>query len=58
MTNKDLMKLMADIECALYYRIDGSDNPEGIGNDELRKAHDMIDELLNYWYELTGCIID
>ena len=56
MTNKEIFKALSDIECALYYRADGSDNPESIDTQALKKAHDMADELLNYWHVLTGCL--
>ena len=56
MTNQDIFKALADVECALYYRVDGSDNPENVSIEELKKAHDMVDELLNYWHNITGCI--
>lgn len=54
MNNKDILKALADIECALFYRMDGSDDPENVSIDDLREAHEMADTLLNYWHDLTG----
>ena len=57
MTNQDIFKALVDVECALFYRVDGSDNPENVNIDDLKKAHDMADELLNFWHEITGCVL-
>ena len=57
MSNQDILQALSEIECALYYRVDGSDNPENVSYEDLKKAHDMTDELLNFWHDVTGCIL-
>ena len=54
MTNQDIYSALADIECALYYRKDGSDNPEGISVEDLEKAHSMVDDLMMFWIDAVG----
>ena len=50
MTNKDIMKALIDIECALFYRVDGSDNPENVSIEGLTKAHDQdVMDTVEWW---------
>lgn len=57
MTNQEILNYLSTLECALYYRADGHDNPEGVSEENTRKVHDLIDEAMNLWYDLTGCTI-
>lgn len=54
MTNKDILQALSGIECALYYRKDGSDDPQGVSAENLEKAHEAADALLTFWHDITG----
>lgn len=57
MSNKNILSALADIECALYYRKDGSDNPEGVKPDDLEKAYNAARDLLDFWHDVTGEVL-
>lgn len=54
MSNHDILNELSGIESALYYRLDGSDDPEGVSFEDLKKIHTKIDELLHLWHNITG----
>lgn len=54
MTNQEILQALAGIECALYYRKDGSDDPEGVSCEDLKKIHTKTNELLHLWHDITG----
>jgi hypothetical protein len=54
MTNQEILQALSGIECALYYRKDGSDDAEGVSWEDLKKIHTKIDELLHLWHNITG----
>ena len=49
MSNEDIMHSLVDIECALYYRIYGDGKPEGIKDEDLRKAEEVITDADKYF---------
>lgn len=57
MTNQDILNTLAGIECALYYRRDGSDNREGVSYENLEKAYNAANDLLKFWHQITGCTL-
>lgn len=57
MSNQDILNKLSLIECALYYKADGSDDAEGIDPVEIRKVRQKIDEALHMWYDITGLTI-
>ena len=57
MNNQDILNKLSEIECALYYRYDGSDNREGVSYENLEKAHNAANDLLKFWHQITGCTL-
>ena len=55
MSNQDILNALAGLECALYYRHDGSDSLEGISQEDTDTAHAAIKEALDFWYRVSGC---
>lgn len=54
MTNQDILNTLSELECALYYRHDGSDNREGVSYSDLETMHNLVNEALKKWHMLTG----
>ena len=57
MSNQNILEQLSEIECALFYRKDGSDNAEGVSLDDLETAHKLAKTLLEFWYKKTGCTL-
>ena len=57
MSNNDILSALSEIECALYYRKDGSDNSEGVSAENIEKAHKAARDLLEFWHDITGEIL-
>ena len=54
MSNQDILQAAAGIECALYYRRDGSDSPEGLTAEQIEAAHKKARDFLEFWHSITG----
>ena len=57
MDNKEILKMLSALECVFYYRYAGSDDPQGVSYEDTRKMHEMINNALNEWHRLTGCVL-
>ena len=54
MTNNEILEALADIECALYYRKDGSDDLQNVSMEDTEKAHAATRAMLEFWHKVTG----
>lgn len=54
MSNQDILNKLSLIECALYYKADGSDDAEGIDPDQIYKVRQKVEEALHLWHNITG----
>ena len=54
MTNKQILETLSYLECVLYYRADGSDNPEGVDIETTNEVHALVRKALEAWHEATG----
>lgn len=54
MTNKEILISLSELECVLYYRADGSDNPEGVDTETTKEIHALVRKALDKWHEATG----
>lgn len=57
MTNQDILEKLAELECTLFYRADGSDNTEGVDPEKIWVIHQKVKEALEGWHKLTGLTI-
>lgn len=57
MSNKEILEKLADVECDLYYRMDGSDPLQGVSMDELREVHKLVKNALEAWHKATGEVL-
>ena len=57
MTNQDILNELSMIECVLFYRADGSDDPENISTEDLWEADKKIRDLIEFWHSVTGLCI-
>lgn len=57
MTNQEILNTLSGLEAALYYRMDGSDDRDGVGYADLEEMHDLINIALKSWHRLTGCTL-
>lgn len=57
MTNQDILEALSGIECALYYRKDGSDDLEGVSAQDTEQAWKIVNEALRHWHQVTGCTL-
>ena len=58
MNNQNILNQLSEIESVLYYRMDGSDDPEGVSYADLEEVHNLINEALKAWNRATGCILE
>jgi hypothetical protein len=54
MTNQEILQALAGIECALYYRKDGSDDLQNVSQADTEKAHAATRDMLEFWHKVTG----
>lgn len=54
MDNQKILDDLSGIESALYYRLDGSDDRQGIEHKDLEEMHNKINDVLVMWHRLTG----
>lgn len=54
MTNQEILQAFAGIECALYYRKDGSDDLQNVSQEDTEKAHAATRAMLEFWHRVTG----
>ena len=54
MDNQKILDDLSGIESALYYRLDGSDDRQGIEYKDLEEMHNKINDALVMWHRLTG----
>ena len=54
MDNQKILNTLSEIECALYYRRDGSDDSQGVSEDVLDQAHTHVKAALELWHKATG----
>ena len=54
MTNKEILQALAGIECALYYRKDGSDDLQNVSREDTEKAHAATRAMLEFWHRVTA----
>lgn len=54
MSNREILEALAEIECTLYYRKDGSDDLQNVSQDDTEKAHAAIRAVLEFWHRITG----
>lgn len=54
MTNKEILVTLSELESVLYYRADGSDNPESVDTETTKEIHAIIRKALEKWHEATG----
>ena len=54
MTNQEILQALAGIECALYYRKDGSDDLQNVSMEDTEKAHAATRAMLEFWHKVTG----
>ncbi len=54
MDNQKILDDLSGIESALYYRLDGSDDRQGIEYKDLEEMHNKINDVLVMWHKLTG----
>ena len=57
MDNQKILDTLSEIECALYYRCDGSDDPQGVSKGDLEHTHSVVQLALQLWREATGLTI-
>lgn len=57
MTNKEILSSLAGIESALYYRRDGSDDPQNVSPEDIETAYKKARDLLELWHSITGEIL-
>ena len=54
MTNKEILQALSELESVLYYRADGSDNPEGVETETTKEVHALVRKAIEKWHEATG----
>lgn len=52
--NQDILEMLSDIECRLYYRQDGSDPLQGVDLDTVKETHALVKKALETWHKGTG----
>lgn len=57
MTNQNILDTLSELECALYYRLDGHDDREGVSYEALQPIYNKINECLAQWHNITGLTI-
>lgn len=58
MDNQEVFDKLSDIECYLYYEIDNpTQNTANIDPEKLEAFHNVIDDALQMWHDLTGCTL-
>lgn len=54
MSNREILEALAEIECTLYYRKDGSDDLQNVSMEDTEKAHAATRAMLEFWHKVTG----
>jgi hypothetical protein len=57
MTNQEIFNTLSGLECVLFYKADGSDNPEGVKTSDLWEMDKALRDLIQKWHDLTGCTL-
>ena len=53
MDNQTILNTLSEIESELYYRHDGSNDPQGVPQDVIEDVHAHVRAALELWHKAT-----
>ena len=55
--NQEILEMLSQIECMLFYRKDGSDSTQAVPMETIKETHGYVRQALECWHKGTGLCI-